>query len=91
MLISMRRHVRTGLLLAGVLLAAAPLAQPAHAASGIDGLWDAIVVANGSVISCCCADAPEAIASPSAVIRIIDDGRVWFMAVSVPPQRASVH
>ena len=50
MLISMRRHVRTGLLLAAVLLAAAPLAQPAHAASGIDGLWDAIVVANGAEV-----------------------------------------
>src|SRR6266852_8584633 len=47
MLISTRRHVRTGLLLAAVLLAAAPLAQPARAASGIDGLWEAIVVANG--------------------------------------------
>jgi len=50
MLISMRRHVRTGLLLAAVLLAAAPLAQPAHAVSGIDGLWDAIVVANGAEV-----------------------------------------
>jgi thiol-disulfide isomerase/thioredoxin len=47
MLIIPRLHVRTGLLLAAALLAAAPLVQPAHGASGIDGLWDAIVVANG--------------------------------------------
>src|SRR5438445_3042945 len=44
---SLRSHVRTGLLLAAALLAAAHPAPLAHAASGIDGLWDAIVVANG--------------------------------------------
>src|SRR5229473_610100 len=47
MMISPRLHVRMGLLLAAGLLAAARLAPPARAASGIDGLWDAIVVANG--------------------------------------------
>src|SRR6476659_8524277 len=45
--ISLRTHGRTGLFLAAAWLAAARLAQPAHAAAGVDGLWDAIVVANG--------------------------------------------
>jgi thiol-disulfide isomerase/thioredoxin len=45
---SPRVHLRTGLLLAAALLLLAPrLTPPAHAASVIDGLWDAIVVANG--------------------------------------------
>src|SRR5437867_13293698 len=48
--ISPRVHVRTGLLLAAVLLAAAPVARPAHPASGVDGLCDAIVVANGAEV-----------------------------------------
>jgi thiol-disulfide isomerase/thioredoxin len=47
MLISPRVHVRTGLLLAAALLATATrLTPPARAASAIDGLWDAIVVAS---------------------------------------------
>src|SRR5713101_6834524 len=50
MMITPRLHVRMGLLLAAALLAAARLAPPAHAASGIDGLWDAIVVSNGAEV-----------------------------------------
>jgi len=47
MLMSTRLRVRTALLLAVASLVAARLARPALAASGIDGLWEAIVVANG--------------------------------------------
>ena len=47
MLTSPRARIRSALLLATVLLAASRLAPPTRAASGIDGLWDASVVANG--------------------------------------------
>ena len=41
-------RVRQGLLAVGVMLVASHSAPPASAASRIDGLWDAIVVANGT-------------------------------------------
>jgi len=47
MLTSTRAHARSALLLAAAMLAVPHLVSPTHAASGIDGLWDATVVANG--------------------------------------------
>src|ERR1700732_5341412 len=47
MITSPRPRIRSALLLATALLAASRLAPPTRAASGIDGLWDASVVANG--------------------------------------------
>jgi thiol-disulfide isomerase/thioredoxin len=43
-------RIRTGLLVAAALLVASRLALPAQAASGVDGLWDAMIVANGAEV-----------------------------------------